>query len=232
MAVVRSTDINRSVAKTMKRVLDRLRGRARVGLDSEAEMLEDSRFFSSMFTEQADDAGNAVTWQARQAGLGARPFGRRRGAALFAELWNANRLAAALTPPHMARLAQYLQFVRVPAGQEVIGQDEHGDYVLLVLEGRVGVDRLRASTGRTRLAEARPGDLLGEMSFLDAGTRMASCRTLEPTVLAVLSAARLDDLTRDEPQLASALVAFLARCLSLRLRQASARLSGLLSREK
>lgn len=231
MAVVRPTDINRSVAKTMKRVLDRLRGRARVGLDSPAEMLDDSRFFSSMFTEQAD-ARPAVTWQACQAGLGARPFGRSRGAALFADLWNANRLAAALTPPQMARLAQYLHFVRVPAGQEVIAQDEHGDYVLLVLEGRVGVDRLRPSTGRTRLAEARPGDLLGEMSFLDAGTRMASCRTLEPTVLAVLDAARLDDLTRDEPQLASALVAFLARCLSLRLRQASMRLAGLLSREK
>jgi hypothetical protein len=50
MAVVRSTDINRSVAKTMKRVLDRLRGRAHVGMDPPAEVLEDSRFFSSMFT--------------------------------------------------------------------------------------------------------------------------------------------------------------------------------------
>ncbi|MCV4785581.1 cyclic nucleotide-binding domain-containing protein, partial [Escherichia coli] len=75
-----------------------------------------------------------------------------------------------------------------PPGQEIIGQDEQGDYMLIVLEGTVAVDRVQPWGGRARLAEARPGDMLGEMSLLDAGARFSACKTLTPCVLAVLDA--------------------------------------------
>jgi CRP/FNR family cyclic AMP-dependent transcriptional regulator len=223
MTAVRSAG-RRMVARTFRMVLHRLKGvkgGPRAGLDSPIEMIEDSRFFSSLFSEQADESRPAVTWQARQAGIRAVPLDLHQGARLFAGLWKANRLAAALAPSGVAILSRYLHFVQVPPGQEVIGQGEQGDYVLLVLAGRIGVDRLHAGGRRSRLAEAGPGDL----SFLAAGTRGAACCTLQPTTLAVLEAARLDDLMRDQPHLASVFVAFLARHLSLRLRQASARLS-------
>ena len=83
--------------------------------------------------------------------------------------------------------------------------------------------------GRARLAEARAGDMLGEMSVLDAGSRFSACTTLTPCVVAVLDAQRLDEMMAAEPRLAMALLASLARRLSLRLRQVSARLSALLS---
>jgi CRP-like cAMP-binding protein len=47
----------------------------------------------------------------------------------------------------------------------------------------------------------------------------------------VLGAGALDRMMQHEPRLAAALLAWLARRLSLRLRQVSARLSALLTRE-
>lgn len=220
---------SRSAAHTMKKLLERLRGGSSDGRATTAAVLDDSRFFSTLFMERHEDTQLSVPWKARQADIQAQPFDRNRGADIFAELWGSDRLVAVMTPPNMGRFIQYLDFVQVPANQEVIGQDEQGDYMLVVLDGLVAVDRLQPWGGRARLAEARPGDMLGEMSLLDAGARFSACTTLKPTALAVLEAGRLDDLIREEPQLALAFLASLARRLSLRLRHVSARLSALLS---
>jgi CRP-like cAMP-binding protein len=101
--------------------------------------------------------------------------------------------------------------------------------MLIVLEGTLAVDRVQPWGGRARLAEARAGDMLGEMSLLDAGTRFSACTTLTPCTLAVVDAQRLDEMIMNEPRLGLALLASLSRRLSLRLRQVSARLSALLS---
>ena len=103
------------------------------------------------------------------------------------------------------------------------------DSTRFINEGTIAVDRVQPWGGRARLGEARVGDLLGEMSLLDAGTRFSSCRTLTPCVVAVLEAHALDRMMKDDPRLAAVLLAALARRLSLRLRQASARLSALLT---
>ena len=99
----------------------------------------------------------------------------------------------------------------------------------VVLEGRLSVDRVQGDGSRVRLAEAHAGDLLGEMSLLDAGSRFSACTTLTPCVRRALPARRLEALMASEPRLALALLASLARRLSLRLRQVSTRLSALLA---
>ncbi|HET6786701.1 MAG TPA: Crp/Fnr family transcriptional regulator, partial [Aquabacterium sp.] len=115
------------------------------------------------------------------------------------------------------------------AGRELMVQDEKGDYALIVLNGVVAVDRLQPAGGRARLAEARDGDVIGEMSLVDAGARFASCVTLSPCTLAVVTGEALDDLSIEEPRLGMAMLASMARRLSLRTRQLSARLSALLT---
>lgn len=212
----------------MKKLIDKLKG-APAGSDQE-EGAEDSGFFSTMFQERTDDTQLVTTWRARAQEVGAQPYDRRKGAERFAELWGADRYVASLGRAELERMSQYLDFVQVPTGQEIIGQDEQGDYMLIVLEGTVAVDRVQPWGGRARLAEARPGDMLGEMSLLDAGARFSACKTLTPCVLAVLDAEGLDRMIMQEPRLGLALLASLARRLSLRLRQVSARLSALLSR--
>jgi CRP-like cAMP-binding protein len=211
----------------LKKLFDRLkRGSATDPGDSNPA---DSGFFSTQFSERGDEIQVLATWAARAKEVNAQPLDRKLAEPLFAKLWGADRYVAALSPDELLRMSQYLQFVTVPVNQEVIGQDEQGDYMLIVLEGTLAVDRVQPWGGRARLAEARAGDMLGEMSLLDAGARFSACTTLTPCTLAVVDAQRLDEMIMFEPRLGLALLASLSRRLSLRLRQVSARLSALLS---
>lgn len=186
------------------------------------------RYLSAADTPDDDESIRIADWSARARAIRAQPVDAEGGRQAFLECWGADRHLVSLTAEERARLADYFEFVRVPAAQEVIGQDEQGDYLIVVLEGTMSVDRVLPE-GRARLAEAHAGDLLGEMSLLDAGARFSACSTVTPVLLAVLQAGQLDQLMQREPRLALALLASLSRRLSLRLRQVSARLSALLS---
>jgi CRP-like cAMP-binding protein len=189
---------------------------------------DDAGFFSSMLPESAEPPQARTAWRDRAAQIGA-TAADKQARARFAELWGADRHVVALTPDELQRMSQYLEFVQVPAGRDVISQDELGDYMVIILEGTLSVDRAQPWGGKLRLAEAHAGDMLGEMSLLDAGARFSSCMSLTPCTLAVVDAQRLDEMVTREPRLGVALLASLSRRLSLRLRQVSARLSALLS---
>lgn len=215
----------------MKKLIEKLKGGGTPAASDNAERsAEDSGFFATMFQERADETQLVATWKARAQEVNATAYDRKLGSRKFAELWGVDRYVAALGKEELERMSQYLDFVEVPPNQEVIGQDEQGDYMLIVLDGTIAVDRVQPWGGRARLAEARAGDMLGEMSLLDAGSRFSACTTLTPCVLAVVDAQGLDLMIMQEPRLGLALLASLARRLSLRLRQVSARLSALLSR--
>jgi CRP-like cAMP-binding protein len=190
---------------------------------------EDSGYFSTMFLEHDESTPKLVPWAARAQETQATLVDHQTGAMQFARAWNDDRHAILLREGELKKLTEYLSFVGLQADREVITQDEQGDYLLIVLDGTIAVDREQPWGGRARLGEAKIGDLLGEMSLLDAGTRFSSCRTLTPCMLAVLEAQALDRMLNDDPRLAAVLLAALARRLSLRLRQASARLSALLT---
>jgi CRP-like cAMP-binding protein len=210
---------------TVKKFLKGLTGSA----PEEQQWPEDSGYFSTMFLEQDESAPKLVPWAARAQETQAQPVDHSVGAMQFARAWNDDRHAILLREGELKKLTDYLSFVRIAADCEVITQDEQGDYLLIVLDGTIAVDREQPWGGRARLGEAKMGDLLGEMSLLDAGTRFSSCRSLTPCLLAVLEAQALDRMMNDDPRLAAVLLAALARRLSLRLRQASARLSALLT---
>jgi CRP/FNR family transcriptional regulator, cyclic AMP receptor protein len=213
----------------LKKLFDRLkRGNGTPKRAAHDVSPTDSGYFSTQFSDRGDEV-QLATWAARAQQVGAQPLERKLAEPLFAQLWGADRYVAALSSDELMRMSQYLQFVTVPVNQEVIGQDEQGDYMLIVLEGTLAVDRVQPWGGRARLAEARAGDMLGEMSLLDAGARFSACTTLTPCTLAVVDAQRLDEMIMFEPRLGLALLASLSRRLSLRLRQVSARLSALLS---
>ncbi|HEU4459468.1 MAG TPA: cyclic nucleotide-binding domain-containing protein [Methylibium sp.] len=178
--------------------------------------------------DERTEAPTDVSWPARAAKISAKPHPRDAGTALFMQLWRSDGHGLELNDAEMRALAQYLDFALVPAGAELIAQDERGDFLLVLLEGRIGVEHVRPSGERPRLAEARAGDLLGEMSLLDAGPRSTACTTRTPCLVAVLEARRLDAMMESAPRLALAVVTALARRLSLRLREVSARLSALL----
>jgi CRP/FNR family transcriptional regulator, cyclic AMP receptor protein len=170
-----------------------------------------------------------VAWADRAAALRCTPYPADEGTARLAGLWSGGRLASSFDADALARLASYLSYVRVGAQRQVIEQDETGDFMLIVLDGVVAVERAPLPGSKARLAEARAGDVLGEMALLDAGPRFSSCTTRVPCVLGVLEMEALKRMMRDDAPLSVTLLAALARRLSLRLRQVSARLSALLT---
>jgi CRP/FNR family transcriptional regulator, cyclic AMP receptor protein len=215
----------------VKKLLGRLGGAAPAPQDEPAtEAADDSGFFTTQFLERDETPTRRVTWREREAEVQAKRMTAAEGTQALQSAWAGERRGPAFGAGHgLDGLARYLSFVRVAPDREVIAQDEHGDYMLIVLEGTVAVDRVQPWGGRARLSEAQAGDLLGEMSLLDAGTRFSACRTLAPCALAVLEAASLDRMLREDPRMAAAVMTTLARRLSLRLRQSGARLSALLA---
>jgi CRP-like cAMP-binding protein len=80
----------------------------------------------------------------------------------------------------------------VPPNRDVIRQDEYGNFMVVLLTGTIAVDRVQPWGEQLRLAETRPGDILGEMSLLDI--RFSACTTLTDCEVAVLSAEAMDDM--------------------------------------
>ncbi len=107
----------------------------------------------------------------------------------------------------------------------MIRQDEYSNFMVVLLSGTVAVDRVQPWGEHVRLAEARPGDILGEMSLLDSGSRFSACVTLNECEMAVMDARNLDEMMANDPALAASLIGLLARKLSLRLRAVSARVT-------
>jgi CRP-like cAMP-binding protein len=140
-------------------------------------------------------------------------------------LWAKDKYMSRLDAAAVKRLERFFEFAVVEADRDLIRQDEYGNFMVVLLTGTIAVDRLQPWGERLRLTEARPGDILGEMSLLDSGRRFSICQTLTECEIAVLGTPAMDEMMDSEPQLAAALVALLARKLSSRLRVVGARLS-------
>jgi CRP-like cAMP-binding protein len=217
----------------VKKLFERLVGSAPHNAPKPPAEADDEGFFATVFMERpaeaspiTDDAAARARQRLMQA---AQPLEPGQGLALLERAWGRDRWMALLDSAQRDRLAAALEFIAVPGGQEVIAQDEPGDFALVVLDGLLAIDRIQPWGARARLTEAREGDVLGELSLLDAGTRFSSCMTLGRCVLAFIDMQRLQELARRDPQLAFVLLACIARRLSLRLRQVSARLGALLA---
>ncbi len=213
----------------MKRFLDRFIGGPRQPEGGSAVDADDEGYFATQFLERAEDFRSHSAWNARGLSVGAQSLDSQTGLGLLVKAWGQDALMASLSNDDKRKLIKLLDFITVPPGQEIIKQEEIGDYALVVLEGLVAIDRLQQTGARARLAEAREGDVLGEMSLLDAGPRFASCVTLSRVSLAVVTSSALDELAIEEPRLGVAVMTSVARRLSLRMRQLSARLGALLA---
>ncbi len=206
----------------MKGIFEILRPKARPEVSEEKQ---DSILFSTAFAGLGVDASLLIPWEARAAEIDARRLPSPRGTKMLQALWSKDKYMSHLDADAIQRMERYFDFATVPADRELIRQDEYGNFMLVLLSGAVAVDRVQPWGERLRLAETRPGEILGEMSLLDSGIRFSACSTMNECEVAALSAEAMDDMLSANPQLAANLIALLARKLSLRLRVVSARLS-------
>ena len=185
----------------------------------------DSKLFTAAFSGLGVSESLLVPWEARAVEVDAKRLVADLGNKMLQSLWAKDTYMSLLDADAIHSLQKYFDFATVQADRDVIRQDEYGNFMLVLLSGAIAVDRVQPWGERLRLAEARPGEILGEMSLLDSGIRFSSCSTLGECDIAILSAEGMDDMVSTDPTLAANLIALLARKLSLRLRVVSARLS-------
>ncbi len=187
----------------------------------------DSLLFSTAFVEHGLDPSLLIPWDARAVEVGAKRLPSSQGARMLHALWGKDRFMSRLPSEALGRLDRFFEYALVPADRDIIRQDEYSNFMVVLLSGSVAIDRIQPWGEHVRLAETRPGDILGEMSLLDSGMRFSHCVTLRESEVAVLDAPALDEMMASDPPLAASLVGLLARKLSLRLRAISARVSDL-----
>ena len=120
---------------------------------------------------------------------------------------------------------------QAPAGTEIIHEGEGGDFMLMLIEGKVEVLKRDRWNTPQLIAVVEAGKTLGEMSMIDGEARFATCVAAEPTVLAVLDRENLARIIVEQPMLGAKILMELVLMLSQRLRSTSARLLQLMDEQ-
>jgi CRP-like cAMP-binding protein len=127
------------------------------------------------------------------------------------------------TPQALEDLVRRMQIRTRPAGTIIVAQDEPGDAMFILAQGRCKVALFGESGRELTLSELKPGDFFGEMSLLDSGKRSANVVAIDDaTVLALTREAFVAHL-KAHPQTAMNMLGELTR----RLRRADETIANL-----
>lgn len=121
-------------------------------------------------------------------------------------------------------LCAYMICYAAPRDSQILREGEDGDFLLVVLTGKVAVRKAMPNGDVKLITLVGPGASLGEMSLVDGHPRFASCVTAEPTDFAVLTRQELNEILINQPRLGNKLLLVLLQMMTRRLRDASERL--------
>ncbi|MBI3923930.1 MAG: cyclic nucleotide-binding domain-containing protein [Armatimonadetes bacterium] len=116
-------------------------------------------------------------------------------------------------------LAPMLERRTLTAGDVILREGELSDRLYFVERGRV---RVASGPQQQVVCELGPGEVLGELSYLDGLPHSATATAVEETTVLILSRASAERLQQRQPELAESLDEVLVRAVSLRLRQTTA----------
>lgn len=114
-------------------------------------------------------------------------------------------LGADASDEELRALLEYLQPVRLGAGEPLFHAGQPGDGMYFVASGGLEVVESGRDGRRLRLAKVRSGAMLGEMALYTGRPRAASAIATEPSELLLLSVEALGRMQREQPALASRL---------------------------
>jgi CRP-like cAMP-binding protein len=134
-------------------------------------------------------------------------------------------------PAEVRLLAHFMDVYRAEPGVEIIREGDGGDFMLMVIEGKVEVHKRDRWNTPQLLALVEAGRTLGEMSMIDGEPRFATCIAVEPTLAAVLDRENLARIIVEQPLLGAKILMELVLMLSQRLRATSDRLLGMLNEQ-
>lgn len=129
-------------------------------------------------------------------------------------------------------MSHFMQVYRAEPGVEIIHEGEAGDFMMLVIEGRIEVFKQDRWNAPRLIAMIEPGQTLGEMSMIDGEPRFATCVSSERCMIAVLTRENLARIILEQPVLGAKILMELVLMLSQRLRQTSKKLVSYMDRDR
>lgn len=132
------------------------------------------------------------------------PQGAQRAAELTPEGPSGTFLAL-LSPAERDRLLQLGRSREFTRGAVLMYEGEPGERIMLIESGRVKVTRVEAGGQEVLLSLRDPGDIVGEIGFIDDGPRLASVAALEAVRARVIASSVFRAHLEAEPRVALAL---------------------------
>ena len=139
-------------------------------------------------------------------------------------------LLAGLSDEEWAKFAYYLERVEFSAHNLLVRAGEQDPSVYILAEGRVAITA--DEQGAQPLAEFGPGDVFGEIAFLDREPRSAFVRALTDGRSFRLTREKFEYLSAWEPRIAQQFLLDLGQSLSARLRWTTSALVDARSKQR
>ncbi len=111
-----------------------------------------------------------------------------------------SKLAVELNDEERRILAEAMTMRDLKHGEVLVTEGSADDHLYVVVSGVLGVVKGAGGEGEVTLNAIRPGDVVGELSFLDGATRYASLVALSDTRVLGLSRDDLEALLDTRPK--------------------------------
>ncbi|HEX9207127.1 MAG TPA: cyclic nucleotide-binding domain-containing protein [Steroidobacteraceae bacterium] len=112
-----------------------------------------------------------------------------------------SKLATELTPAQCQSLAAAMTVRDLKQGEVLVHEGDTDDHLYVVVSGALGVVKAAGTDNELTLNAMRPGDVVGELSFLDGATRFASLIAMSDSRVLGLSRGDLEGLLERDPHL-------------------------------
>ncbi len=132
------------------------------------------------------------------------------------------------TPEEIAALTEIAEWISLANQSLILREGQPADSIHVLASGRLAVKEVISGDMELVLARITPGDLVGELGFLESKGASASVRTDGPAELVRLSYVGLKDVFRDHPALETKFFWELVRVLAERIRKTNTHLRSAL----
>ncbi|MBS1717421.1 MAG: cyclic nucleotide-binding domain-containing protein [Armatimonadetes bacterium] len=136
-------------------------------------------------------------------------------------------LCAGLTDEEVQQIAELAQVNTHLAGEMIIRQGEKSGDLVLILDGKANV----ITQGGEKIAEAGPGNMLGEVALIDDMPRSADVVCIGQTKIARFPALAFRSLLNSNRSMGFVVLANIGRVLTTRLRVATDRIDHLMGQD-
>lgn len=131
---------------------------------------------------------------------------------------------SALDDAHLVQVASLVEEVRFAAGETIFAEEDPGDCLFVIVEGRVRLSKLIPNIGEEALSIAEQGDHFGEMALIDGAPRSAHAIAHTDVLLASLDRQAFEQLLFVNRDLAHDVLWSFVRAMSKRLRETNDKL--------